>query len=152
MPAVLPMVEQVCSFHEKLDPAKYGFLPDPAEMYRGWLTSRARDARSVFLVADVSRDEQAHLVGFLIGTIEREIPIYRIDEFGFIHDLWVEENYRHEGVGRQLVSAAIERFGELGVPQVRLDVAYHNDPARGLFQTCGFRPTVIEMVHEFRAS
>ena len=25
VPAVLPMVERVCAFHEGLDPAKYGF-------------------------------------------------------------------------------------------------------------------------------
>ena len=36
-----------------------------------------------------------YLVGFLIATVEREIPIYRLHEFGFIHDLWVEPEYRN---------------------------------------------------------
>jgi ribosomal protein S18 acetylase RimI-like enzyme len=144
VPHVLPMVEQVCALHESWDAAKYGFLPNIAEMYRGWLTSRARDARSVFLVAE----REGAIVAFLIGTIEREIPIYRLDEYGFIHDVWVEPAYRNEGIGRQITMLAIERFREIGVKQVRLDTAAKNDVARGLFASCGFRPSVTEMLLE----
>ena len=145
VPLVLPMVACVCAMHEKLDAAKYGFLPGVAEMYRSWLTARAKDARSVFLVAE---REEGKLAGFLIATVEREIPIYRLEEFGFVHDLWVEEEYRHEGVGRQLVMEAVGRFTELGVKQVRLDVAVANSAARGLFEKCGFRTSVTEMLVE----
>src|SRR5688572_24146292 len=148
VPHVLPMVEKVCAFHERLDPAKYPYRPDPAEMYRGWLAKRATDPRSVFLVADAGLP--AGLVGFLIGTTENELSIYRLREFGFIHDLWVEEPYRHEGTARQMVTLAVERFREIGVPQIRLDVLAANAPARGLFEACGFRPSTVEMLQELR--
>ena len=152
VPSVLPMVERICAFHEQLDRAKYGFLPNPGGMYHNWLIDRATDARSVFLVADRDSDEAPGLAGFLVGTVEREIPIYRIERFGFIHDLWIEERYRNEGVARQMVSVALERFRQIGVPQVRLDVASLNEPARKLFAACGFRPSVVEMLHEFETS
>ncbi|MGD1277178.1 MAG: GNAT family N-acetyltransferase [Tepidisphaeraceae bacterium] len=144
VPGVLPMVAKTCALHESWDPAKYGFLEKPAERYSRWLTARATDPRSVFLVADGG----SALAGFLIGTVEQEIPIYRIKEFAFLHDLWVEEAYRHEGIARQMVMRAIERFRELGVKQVRLDTAAANEPARGLFQSCGFRPSCVEMLLE----
>jgi ribosomal protein S18 acetylase RimI-like enzyme len=144
VPQVLPMVERIAALHESWDPAKYGFLPDVGQMYRGWLTSRANDPRSVFLVAE--RD--GAIVGFLVGTVEREIPIYRLREFGFIHDVWVEPAYRNEGVARQMTMLAIERFRDMGIKQIRLDTAAKNDPARGLFASCGFRPSVIEMLLE----
>ena len=138
------MVEKLAALHESWDAAKYGYLPDVASMYRNWLTARAEDGRAVFLVAD---HDQA-LAGFLIGTVEREIPIYRLKEFGFIHDVWVEPNYRHEGVARQLTMMAIEAFSGMGVEQIRLDTAAANDAARSLFDRCGFRPSVTEMLHE----
>ena len=144
VPAILPMVAKTCALHEAWDPAKYGFLPNPQERYRRWLTARASDARSVFLVAE----RQERLVAFLIGTIEEEIPIYRLKEFGFIHDLWVEEEYRHEGIARQMVMLAIERFKSAGVRQIRLDTAFANEPARKLFASCGFRVSTIEMLME----
>ena len=151
IPLVLPMVAKICDYHERLDPAKFGFLPNSAERYRNWLAARSTDRRSVFLVADAtSGNETQRLAGFLIGTVEKEIPIYRIDEFGFIHDLWVEEEYRHEGIARQMVTLAVERFAGIGVKQIRLDVSDKNPSARQLFTTCGFRPSIVEMLLEVR--
>src|SRR5688500_13456500 len=148
VPAVLPMVGKVCALHERWDPAKYGFREKPAEMYRRWLTARAVDPRAVFLVAErpAMLKEVPFLVGFLIGTVEREIPIYRLEEYGFIHDLWVEPTYRNEGIARQMVTLAIERFRAIGVSQIRLDTAAANDAARELFKRCGFRVSTIEML------
>lgn len=145
VPAVLPMVDAIAALHERWDPAKFGYRPDPAAMYRNWLSSRADDGRSVFLVADRG---EGKLAGFLIATVERELPIYRLAEYGFIHDIWVEPDYRHEGVGRRLVLTAIERFAQLGMRQVRCDTAAANQPARALMQSCGMRPSVTEMLVE----
>ncbi len=146
VPGVLPMVAKVAALHEQWDPAKFGYKPHPEQMYRGWLTARANDPRGVFLVAD--RDSK--LVGFLVATIESEIPIYRLSEFGFIHDIWIEPEYRNEGIARQLVMLAIEKFRELGVRQVRGDTAAANDPARNLLKSCGMRPSTTEMLIEIR--
>ena len=77
-----------------------------------------------------------------------EIPIYRIEKFGFIHDLWVEPEYRHEGIGRQMTMLVIEKFREMGAPQIRLDTAAKNDAARALFASCGFRESTREMLLE----
>jgi ribosomal protein S18 acetylase RimI-like enzyme len=144
VPAVLPMVRKICALHKAWDKAKYDFKPEPERRYERWLIARADDRRSVFLVAD----ENGKLFSFLIGTVEQEIPIYNLTEFGFIHDLWVEEDYRHEGIGRQLTMAAIEKFAAIGVKQIRLDTAAANDAARELFAACGFRPSVTEMLIE----
>jgi ribosomal protein S18 acetylase RimI-like enzyme len=144
IPAILPMVARICALHEAWDPAKYGFLPNPQDRYRRWLTARVGDERSVFLV--VEREDR--LIAFLIGDVEEEIPIYRVKEFGFIHDLWVEEEYRHEGIARQMVMLAIERFKSAGVQQIRLDTAAENEPARKLFASCGFRLSTMEMLLE----
>ncbi len=151
VPAVLPMVDRACAFHERLDPAKYAFLANPGEMYRDWLIARATDSQSVFLIADAESGPTPDVVGFLVGSVEREIPIYRVKRFGFVHELWVEEKYRNEGIARQLVTLAVERFTTIGVPQVRLDVAWDNQAARSLFAACGFRPTVVEMVNVLKS-
>jgi GNAT superfamily N-acetyltransferase len=148
VPQVLPMVAQLCALHESWDPAKYGFLPHVAEGYRNWMTNKTADPRAVFLVAD--RPGRGP-VAFLIGTVEREIPIYRLKEYGFVHDLWVEPDYRNEGLARTMVMTAIEAFRQIGVHQVRLDTAAPNDAARQLFAKCGFRPSTTEMLLELDA-
>ena len=152
VPQVLPMVAKIAALHEAWDSGKYGYRENVHEMYRGWLTNRAKDNSSVFLIAQRDPGPPASaggaLVAFLIGTVEREIPVYRLERFGFIHDLWVEPEFRHEGVGRQMTMLAIEKFREMGVKQIRLDTAAKNDAARGLFSSCGFRESTREMLLE----
>jgi ribosomal protein S18 acetylase RimI-like enzyme len=147
VPSVVPMVRRIAQMHQELDPGKYTFRSDPGEMYRNWLIAKTSDRRSVFIVAETD-GAPTKLAGFLIATVEAEIPIYQIKEFGFIHDLWVEDHYRHEGIGRQLVSEAVERFAQIGVPQVRCDTSWENQAARSLFIACGFRPSTVEMLIE----
>jgi ribosomal protein S18 acetylase RimI-like enzyme len=141
------MVAKIAALHESWDSARYGYLPHPEQMYQSWLKSRATDPRSVLLVAEQAPGK---LAGFLVGTAEREIPIYRLREFGFIHDLWVEPEYRNEGLARQMVMLAVERFRDMGMAQVRCETAQANEIARGLFARCGFRPSTVEMLLEIR--
>jgi len=144
VPHVLPMVRRICEQHRQWDRARYDFDQDPAERYDRWMRQRAIDPRSVFFVA---RQAEA-LVGFIVGTTEAEIPIYSLKEYGFIHDLWVEEAVRGQGIGRKLAQAAIDAFGKIGVQQIRLDTASSNEIARKLFAGCGFRPSTVQMLRE----
>ncbi|MBR8834810.1 MAG: GNAT family N-acetyltransferase [Stigonema ocellatum SAG 48.90 = DSM 106950] len=151
-PLILPMVAKTCALHESWDSDKFGLVPNPEQRYEKFLqrltTSNGASApdgslRGVLLVAE---EEPQHLVGFIVATIEKEIPIYRLEEFGFIQEIWVEAEYRQAGVGRQLVMQAMERLKMMGVKQIRLDTAAVNDVARRLFTSCGFRVSTVEML------
>ena len=148
IPAVLPMVESISSLHRKWDVDRFGIRQDVQQMYARWLPERIVDATSVFLVAERSGagHEETRLAGYVVGTLEEEIPIYWLPACGYIHDVWVDDAYRHEGVGKQLVMEAVARFKEIGVTQVRLETAAINETGRGLFTSCGFRPATVEMM------
>jgi len=144
VPHVLPMVARICALHESWDAPRFRTRQHPEQMYDSWLRDRATDSRGVFLIAEVGTG----IIGYIVGTIEVEVPIYWTPECGWLHDLWVEENYRNEGVGKQLAMQAVERFKELGMTQVRLQTAAMNESARALFTTCGLRTSTIEMLVE----
>ncbi|MCC6240060.1 MAG: GNAT family N-acetyltransferase [Phycisphaerales bacterium] len=149
--AVLPLVASIAAYHEQRDPQRYCYQPNVTESYRNWLTQRADDPTSVFLVAQhESAQQPGGIVGFLIATVEKELSIYRVGKIGFIHDVWVEPDYRHEGIGRQMVMLAVERFTTIGVSQIRLDVLADNQPAQHLFNACGFRSSTITMLCEIK--
>lgn len=142
VPAVLPMVAKICALHEAWDADKYGFIPEPEKLYEKWLTRLANQERSVFIVAE----NQGQLVAFIVATVEQEIPIYRTKEFAFIHDLWVEPEYRQQGIAKQIVEQTIKRLRQIGVEQIRLDTAAANESARKLFTSCGFRLSTMELL------
>jgi ribosomal protein S18 acetylase RimI-like enzyme len=144
------MISRMCALHQFWDSAKYGFLPEPERLYERWLGGFVQNQRDLYLVVELEPSDSASpaLVAFLLATVEREIPIYQVKEFAFIHDLWVEEQARHLGIARQLVEHAIAHFSALGISQIRLDTAKVNDAARHLFTSCGFRISTIEMLIE----
>lgn len=144
VPGVLPMVRQLVDLHAEHDAQRFQARPDVIDRYARWLPERAADPRSVFLVAE---DEQsARLAGFAVCTIEPEVPIFWIPECGWLHDLWVEPEFRGRGVAGELVREVAARFTALGVKQVRLHTGSFNEAARAVFSREGFRPCVVEML------
>lgn len=143
VPQVLPMVGKLARLHESWDPQRYPYLADIEQRYDRWLRARAADARSVFLVAELPG---GRIIGFAVATIDSNIPIYRVTEYAFLHDLWIEDDYRNEGTARQMTMLLIERFKQMNVKQIRLETAFANEAARALFESCGFRTSSIEML------
>lgn len=142
VPTVLPMVKSISEWHAIRQPAIYALHKDYLQTYGSWLVRQSTEPRSVFLVAEA--DDGSH-VGFLIATTEGDIPIYKPAEHGFVHDIWVEEAYRHEGIARQMMMLAIESFSQRGIWQLRLDTIHDNIPAQRLFASCGMLPRTLSM-------
>ncbi len=147
IPAIAPMVQAVCDFHAALDPVVFDYLPDVVERYRSWLPRRAADPESVLLIAEDHADAASpRAVGFLVGEVLDNIPIYQTARYGFVHDLWVEPDARRKGVARALVIEAVRRFERMGVTQVRGQTAGDNEHARAMLRALGFRAASTEMV------
>jgi ribosomal protein S18 acetylase RimI-like enzyme len=148
IPRLIPFVSALYRLHAGWDEVKYRPRPAFETGYARWLTARATDTDSVLLVATVDDADDAPPVAFLVAEVLDEIPVFLLNRYGFIHDLWVEEMYRNEGVARQLVTLALERFKAMGVTQVRAEVATANGPAAGLLGACGFRAASTTMLAE----
>jgi ribosomal protein S18 acetylase RimI-like enzyme len=131
--------------HHALDPQR--FLPPEQGLeagYRGWLTREVSRADAVVLVAEA----EGAVVGYVYATVEgRDWNALR-GPHAELHDLWVEERVRGQGVGAQLAEALLERLRARGVPRVMLMTATGNEAARRLFARLGWRPSMVEMTRE----
>lgn len=84
----------------------------------------------------------AFLAGQLVGAIalrrcEREKQRHK----GYIWIFFVEPAARRDGIGRHLLSAALEYArGLSGLQQVQLSVSAGSQSARSLYVSCGFEP------------
>ncbi len=169
IPHLLPLIEKICDFHKSLDVERYNFLPNPGQLYEQWLAELLLDARHLCLVAEPdlmpAPDLMAEsdliagpaiaastsptpvpIVAYLIATLESEIPIYHLQEYGYIHDLWVEAAHRHQGIAQQMVLRTVAHFQQLGVQQIRLNTVIANEAAFKLYTSCGFRASTFEML------
>ena len=86
----------------------------------------------------------------LIGTVG-EVPVgvavvEKVDEQEcHLEDLYVNENYRNKGMGKQLTYEAKRMAIELGFSNMSLNVLPNNGNARELYKDFGFVETRIRM-------
>ena len=71
--------------------------------------------------------------------------IHGADHSTFIYDLYVDAAYRSQGFGKQAMVALEQQLQPLGIHQIKLRVAYHNQRACKLYQELGFAITGFNM-------
>jgi ribosomal protein S18 acetylase RimI-like enzyme len=117
---------------------------DPESGYAWFLETQLDLADVVVLVAE----QAGQIVGYVYAGLEPLSWKELRGPAGFIHDIVVDDRARRSGVARQLMTAAIEWLRDNGAPRVMLWTAAQNDGAQKLFESLGFRRTMIEMALE----
>jgi GNAT superfamily N-acetyltransferase len=78
-------------------------------------------------------------VGYTVVVVH---PINRETESGEIYMLAVDPDYQQRGIGHALVSFAVDRITELGIPLAEIGTGGDpgHAPARRLYERAGFTP------------
>jgi len=127
--------------HHASDPRRFILTDRPEAGYGRFLVSQLADPDYCVLVAERS----SQIVGYVFAGIESTSWRDLRGPCGFIHDVYVHEDARREGTGRELLRAAITWIQSRGMSQVVLWSKTANDAAQHLFVSLGFRTTMIEM-------
>ena len=127
--------------HHASDPRRFLLTNRPEAGYGRFLVSQLADPDYVVLVAERSQE----VVGYVFAGIESTSWRDLRGPCGFIHDVYVHQDVRRQGTGRELVRAAIDWIQSKGMSQVVLWSKSGNDAAQHLFADLGFRSTMIEM-------
>ncbi|HAJ32206.1 MAG TPA: hypothetical protein DCK79_02365 [Candidatus Atribacteria bacterium] len=90
------------------------------------------EVNSHILVAEI----EGVIVGF-VNLATRKTILHR-GLSGLIDELIVAKSYRGKGVGRQLLSSAIEMSRQLGCCEVEVSTEKTNIKAREFYRQCGF--------------
>lgn len=89
-------------------------------------------ANSYILVAEI----EGVVVGFVNFTTRKTILHRGLS--GLIDELVVAKSYRGKGLGKQLLSSAIEKSRQLGCCEVEVSTEKTNIKAREFYRQCGF--------------
>jgi len=90
------------------------------------------EANSHILVAEI----KGVVVGFVNFTTRKTILHRGLS--GLIDELIVAKSYRGKGVGKQLLSGAIEKSRQLGCCELEVSTEKTNIKAREFYKQCGF--------------
>lgn len=127
--------------HHDSDPSRFILTENPERGYGRFLVSQISDPDTLVIVAEKSGE----VVGYLFADIESTSWKDLRGPCGFVHDVFVSEVARGQGVGTQLLRAGIEWIRSRGMRQVVLWSKTKNETAQRVFHQVGFRETMIEM-------
>jgi GNAT superfamily N-acetyltransferase len=113
--------------------------PDDATFARG-VERLLADANTEFLLASADGERPSGVV-----ALRYRYGVWQDAPDCCLEDLFVEESARRDGLGSELVRAAIERAKERGCRRIELDVNDANEPARALYERHGFDSFVAEL-------
>lgn len=94
----------------------------------------------------------AEVDGELVGVLEARVtgghPIFRLSDHGSINGYYIAQPYRDEGIGRQLIAAAVDWFQsrDRDLSFCRVDVIDGDEASAADFAELGFEP--VEHVYE----
>ncbi len=91
----------------------------------------------------VARDE-GRVIGMVTACLQ-PAPVFLRKPRALIENLVVAPERRREGIGRQLVRAAIDWSERKKVAYVELMVAMANEAGREFWQSCEFEPVMLRM-------
>ncbi|MBU2908595.1 GNAT family N-acetyltransferase [Vibrio splendidus] len=91
------------------------------------------------LCIDAEVDGECKLVGYLWHSVNIG------DKSTFIYDFFILNEHRGLGYGTQSISALETQLLAIGINQIKLRVAYHNERALKLYKEVGFEVTGFNM-------
>ena len=92
-------------------------------------------------------EENEKIVGFITGEILSKKEWYTV-QLGTINNLYVLEEYRHKGIGKQLMQTMMNSFKEKGIETFELYAFSNNVDALKFYEKLGFKKYNVQMLYQ----
>ncbi|MEO6602584.1 MAG: GNAT family N-acetyltransferase [Polyangiaceae bacterium] len=146
LPAVSVLAGLLVRQHHEFDAQRFMLIPGVEAGYARFFETQLPDPAVSILVAE--RDSV--IVGYAYARLEPRDWNSLLDVSGALHDVFVSEAARRQGVARLLVDAVRGELREKGAPRLVLHTASKNATAREFFAALGFRETMVELTNELK--
>ncbi|MFW9901746.1 MAG: GNAT family N-acetyltransferase [Candidatus Thorarchaeota archaeon] len=83
--------------------------------------------------------EDNQIIGYTIAKIDLYPPIYLLEKYGSIYDMFVTLKYRRKGIGKRLWQEALKWFKQLGLERVELSIVPNNPESSFFWKKQGFQ-------------
>jgi ribosomal protein S18 acetylase RimI-like enzyme len=125
---------EMALFHQNIDPY-FTIIHEAEANHRTYMTGLLQDdAKRIFVADDSER-----LLGYLMAEVNAYPPIYVHQNYGHIGAISVTASARRQGIGHQLLVAALDWFRTQGLLRVECAVAVENPVSQRFWKGQGFR-------------
>lgn len=145
VPALGRLGALLVRLHNELDPKRFIPATPKTEDNYGWFLGTQIEKPDVFVYV---AETEGKVVGYAYAGMEGMDYMALRGPAGALYDIVVDPAYRGKGIGRLLLTSALAALRDRGAPRVVLSTTQGNEAAQHLFESAGFRRTMIEMTRE----
>jgi len=131
--------------HHDYDPKR--FFPASPQTERGYASFLGSQLESPNVAVIVAEDN-GETIAYVYAGVEGIDYMSLRGPAGVLYDIVVDPARRSHGIGRMLLEAALAFLKARGAPRAVLSTATQNSAAQHLFESAGFRRTMVEMTAE----
>ncbi len=144
LPEIAFLAGQLVQQHHEFDALRFLLIPNVEAGYARFFASELSNPDVLILAAE----QDGRVVGYAYARLEPRDWNALLDACGALHDIFVTDGLRRQGVARRLVEAVRAGLRGKGAPRLVLHTASKNRDARQFFAALGFRETMVELTVE----
>jgi len=148
LPAVGQLAGQLVRMHHAYDPARWLLVDGVETGYARFFASQLGTRDTIILVAE--DEENGETVGYAYAGLEDRNWAELRDACARLHDVFVVERVRRQGLARRMLRECIQRLTVLGAPLAVTTTAFQNEGSQALLRSLGFRPAALEMAMDLK--
>ncbi len=142
--AIGELAGQLVRQHHGFDALRFMLIPNVEAGYARFFAAELSNPDVLIFTAE----QAGRVVGYAYARLEARDWNALLDSCGALHDIFVSDELRRQGVARRLVEAVRAGLRGKGAPRLVLHTASKNVAARKFFAALGFRETMIELTAE----
>jgi ribosomal protein S18 acetylase RimI-like enzyme len=148
--AVGQLAGRLVRMHHEYDPARWMLVDGVEAGYARYFASQLGNPGTIILVAE----DQAtgEIVGYVYASLEERNWADLRDACGRLHDVFIAERARRQGLARSMLLECLRRLTALGTSLVVTTTAWQNQTSQALLRALGFRPAALELAKDLNAA
>ncbi|KXA89483.1 hypothetical protein AKJ57_05270 [candidate division MSBL1 archaeon SCGC-AAA259A05] len=108
---------------------------DASEKSRSHFKNQIEQDDNLVLLAEKDNE----IIGYIVASLEERPPIFKKRKLGKLNELFVNQDYRNEGLGKKLVENAKDWLKDKGVNLLKVRILEANKKANKFWKSRGFK-------------
>ena len=146
LPAITKLWKTMMEYHHSFD-ERFDLVVNAEEIYLEHLTSHLTNFDYGLFVAK----ENEEVVGYTIGMILNNPAVFKLERYGFVSEMAVNETHQRKGIGNLLWSHLQKWFHRRGIRVMQLNVSHCNEKGYPFWKKMGCHEFLTIMWHNIPA-
>lgn len=141
--AILRLWQAMMREHEAGD-SRIQLAGGAVAAYQSYVGYHLANSDSLVLAAESTADDR-RVIGFTLGTVTRNLPMFLPPRYGYLSDIAVDAAWRRHGVGRALVERLTRWLNGRDAQAIQLQYYQFNAAGAAFWEAMGFKPYYTRM-------